>query len=139
MANGQVTIDPGQTNATILIQVIGDNDIEPDEVFSVSLDSISGDAQFANTEATGTILSDDVQIPTVTVSDTEIGEGNAPEIRAMEFTVSLDGVSDQPVIIGYSTSSLAGAGQASAGVDYHDVFDKEAEFLTTQAGIVLRF
>lgn len=57
-ANGSVTFNPGETSRTVTVTIVGDNDVEPDENFSVNLLSASG-ANIADASGTGTILDDD--------------------------------------------------------------------------------
>ncbi|RDJ39194.1 MAG: HYR domain-containing protein [Crenarchaeota archaeon] len=68
--SGTITINPGETTATIPVTVNGDTDVEPDESFFVNLLNLDNPAQnlaFADTQGVGTIQNDD--IPT---SDLEI-------------------------------------------------------------------
>lgn len=53
-----VAIPPGQTSATITIQVAGDTTVEPDETFFVNLTSATN-AFIADGEGKGTIVNDD--------------------------------------------------------------------------------
>jgi hypothetical protein len=55
-ATGTVTFAPGQTTATVSIQVNGDTTFEPDETFQVKF---SGSKLAADVIATGTITNDD--------------------------------------------------------------------------------
>ena len=57
-ASGVVTFDPGQTTATIAVQVYGDRKREPHETFFVYLGNPVG-AVLADDEGVGTILNDD--------------------------------------------------------------------------------
>ncbi|MBI4663155.1 MAG: immunoglobulin domain-containing protein [Verrucomicrobia bacterium] len=57
-ASGTLTFLPGETNQTIIVQIIGDTVVEPDESFSVSL-SNAVNASIARGQASGTILNDD--------------------------------------------------------------------------------
>jgi Ca2+-binding RTX toxin-like protein len=56
-----VTFDPGETSAIVPIEVLGDETVEPDENFTLSLENFSGDgiAGFDNTVATVTLRNDD--------------------------------------------------------------------------------
>jgi len=57
-ASGTVTFAPGQTTATVNVQVIGDTAPEPDETVLLNLSNPSG-ATISVPQATGTILNDD--------------------------------------------------------------------------------
>ena len=55
--SGTAIIDPGGTSATVTVKVRGDRRVEPDETFSVTIDS--ADATVTDDTATGTITNDD--------------------------------------------------------------------------------
>src|SRR5690606_20348433 len=53
-----VTFEPGQTEADVVVSVVGDSEIEPDETFTVVLADAVG-ATIADGEGLGTIVDDD--------------------------------------------------------------------------------
>jgi hypothetical protein len=55
---GTLSFAPGASTGTVLVQVLGDTSVEPDETFRVTLSSPSG-ATIADAEAVGTIADDD--------------------------------------------------------------------------------
>jgi uncharacterized protein len=55
-------VDEGETTATVMVQIVGNTDVEPDKTFSVIIDTAAPDVVVARSEATGTILNDDFQI-----------------------------------------------------------------------------
>ena len=57
-ASGTVTIPAGQTSAQIVVQVIGDTDVEDDEQFFVNLTAATN-ASILDSQGKGTILNDD--------------------------------------------------------------------------------
>jgi hypothetical protein len=57
--SGSVTIAAGQTSAIVAITVIGDNNVEPDETFSVKLSTTNSSITLVDAIGTGTILDDD--------------------------------------------------------------------------------
>ena len=57
--SGTVTFTEGQREMTIHVDVVGDERVEPDEVFYVDLDNADG-ALIAKARGTGTIVNDDV-------------------------------------------------------------------------------
>lgn len=61
-ATGSVTFAPGETSKTVLVQVLGDTTVEPDETFSLTLSNPSG-ATLGGGSATGLIRNDDVATP----------------------------------------------------------------------------
>ena len=58
-ASGELMFAPGETELTVSVPVLGDTTPETDETFTVTLSSPSN-AELATTEATGTIVDDDV-------------------------------------------------------------------------------
>lgn len=62
-ASGTLTFAPGETSKPVVVPVIGDVLVETDETFKVTL-SNPANGFLAVTEATGTILDDDVETPT---------------------------------------------------------------------------
>lgn len=57
-ASGAVTFNPGETSKTVTVSIVGDNDAESDETFTVALSSPTN-AVIADGTGTGTILDDD--------------------------------------------------------------------------------
>lgn len=57
-SSGVLTFNPGQTNASIIVPVIGDGDVEATETFSLSLNNATG-ASIADSSGIGTIITDD--------------------------------------------------------------------------------
>ncbi|MEO8351817.1 MAG: Calx-beta domain-containing protein, partial [Chthoniobacteraceae bacterium] len=78
-ATGTVTIPAGQTSATISINVTGDNTLEPDENFTVTLSNPTGGAVLGQATATGTIQTDEISYKLMPVTDTAAEEtGGVP-------------------------------------------------------------
>jgi Calx-beta domain/FG-GAP-like repeat len=109
---GTLTIPAGQTSGTITVLVNGDVVAEPNEVFFVNLSSPTN-ATIADGEGTGTIVNDDLALPTLSIGDVTITEGNAGTMAA-SFAVTLSAASSQPVTVAYTTAD----GGATAGSDY---------------------
>lgn len=110
---GTLTINPGEINKGISVQVLDDNLDEIDETFFVNL---SGPINTSiNTgQAQGRIYDNDG--PTVSINDIAITEGNTGTVNA-NFTVTLSAVSPQDVFVKYVTS----ADTATSNVDYQRV------------------
>ncbi|MHC4877874.1 MAG: SdrD B-like domain-containing protein [Planctomycetota bacterium] len=125
---GVVRIPAGQSSAIIRVAVISDNLIEADEVVPLQLTGVTSEGGApvelgAVTSTLGTIVNDDVLLPTVSIGDAEVVEMNAPFEPAMRFPVTLDGPSDQAVTIEFSSVILQGPGTATAFVDFQPRFD----------------
>lgn len=106
-----VTIPAGGLTGNVVISVIGDQTFELDETFVVNLNT-SLNAFILNDQAQGTIVNDD-PIPTISVNDASVTEGNAGT-RSVTFNVTLSNPSFQSIFVTLATSD----GTAAAGSDY---------------------
>jgi parallel beta-helix repeat protein len=109
-ASGTITFTPGATTRSVVVPVVGDTTLEPDEAFTVSLSSPSG-ATVADGQATGTIQNDD--LPTLAIDDTSVVEGSSGSAPAT-FAVRLSAAAAQNVTVAYATAN----GTATAPSDY---------------------
>ncbi|MDZ8260823.1 Calx-beta domain-containing protein [Nostoc sp. ChiQUE01b] len=101
-AFGTITFNPGETSKVISIGVIGDNQTETDETFSVNLLTATN-AAIADSLAVATIINDDNQ-PTINISDVSVTEGNIGTTTNANFTISLSNPSYQQITVNYHTS-----------------------------------
>ena len=69
-------IPAGQMSANIQITIVGDTVPEPDETFTVNLNSATNATLGADTQATGTITNDDSGV-TASINDVTLAEGNS--------------------------------------------------------------
>jgi hypothetical protein len=83
-----ITIPASQTSRTVIVPIIGDTRVEPDETFAVNLSGPSG-AAIADGQGVGTIVNDDTARPVLSIDDVSVVEGNAGTTAAT-FTISLD-------------------------------------------------
>ena len=110
-ASGTLSFAPGQTTKTVDVAVQGDLLNEFDETFAVNLSNLSNVAP-GILSGTGTIVDDD-PMPTVSVGDVSVPEGDAGAANAT-FTVSLSAPSGKPISVDYATAD----GTATAPGDY---------------------
>ena len=110
--SGTVTFNAGETSKTIAVVVNGDTINEPDETFFVNL-SNPVNATIADGQGLGTIINDDTSLPSVSINDVSVAEGNSGTTNAI-FTVNLSAASGQIVTVTYSTAN----GTATARSDY---------------------
>ena len=103
-------IPAGQTSASIPVTVYGDTTPEANETFALNLANPSG-ASIGDAQARGRIDNDD--LPTLSVSDASVVEGNSGTVTA-SFRLQLSAPSPNPVSFDIGTSN----GTASAGSDY---------------------
>jgi hypothetical protein len=109
---GTLTFAAGDTSKTITVLVNGDQLVESDEYFFVNLSNPTG-ASIGSSQAFAAILNDDVPLPSVSINDVSVTEGNTGT-RAATFTVTLSAASSQPITVAYATAN----GTATAGSDY---------------------
>jgi hypothetical protein len=130
-----VTIPIGATEATITIPITGDTLNESNETFNVTLTG-AANAQVDDAHKTGVVtITDNDPLPTFTVSDATVAEGN----NAV-FTVTLNKISGRDVIIKWVTKSVPGSATPGDGGtvaatqgDYQD-FSGTVQTLTIPAG-----
>ena len=115
---GRVTFGPGVGRQLIVVNVLGDEIPEGDEVFSLELSNLVSEATvaFQRNRAIGTVLDDDTPRLLFLGDDTEILEGDLGERPQMSFSFQLDRAPAPafPVSFRYRTEE----GTATAGEDF---------------------
>ena len=109
--SGETTFLPGESELTIAVPILGDEEAEDDERFLVDV-TATFDNGVAAGSGIGKILTDD-PIVRVSIADSAVAEGDAGTVP-MVFSVLLSEASDTPIDIGYTTAD----GTAVAGSDY---------------------
>jgi hypothetical protein len=99
--NGTVSFGAGETSKTIVIDVNGDTDIEPDEGLTVTLSNPGGGATISTATASGTIINDDHPDPGLTLSKTSLSVSESGTTDT--FTVRLDTQPASDVVLSVST------------------------------------
>ena len=107
---GRLTIPAGVTSGQVIVGVVDDDRLEPDESFLIDLSHASG-AMIADGEGLGTIQNDDLS--RLWIDDVALSEGDNGT-KAFTFTVRLSETSGQAVNVLYTTKD----GTATAGSDY---------------------
>jgi hypothetical protein len=110
--SGTLTFAAGETTKTVAVTVNGDTADEPDETFHLSLSNPTN-ATLGTSQATATILDDDVPTVSMSINDVAHTEGNSGTTSAV-LTVSLSAAAAQIVTVDYATAN----GTATAGSDY---------------------
>ena len=105
-----VTIPAGATTATVTIDPTVDGTIEPDETVTLVVAAGTGYTVGAPSNATATILNDDVPSLSIAVSPASVAEDGAPN---MVYTVTLNQVANNAISVGYTIG-----GTATNGTDY---------------------
>jgi hypothetical protein len=102
VTSGTATIAAGALTTTVTINVNGDEKVEANETFLVTLSSASGAYIPDYGQATGTIRNDDV-VPRISISDVTKAEGRKGKTTLFTFTVTLSAAYDQAVTMSYRT------------------------------------
>lgn len=111
--SGTLTFAPGTTTATLIVPVLGDRVVEPDETFRVVLgNAVNAAIAEGRGTGTGTILDDD--LPALSVEDVTVDEPPAGGRTEAIFPVRLEAPIDRRVSVAYATAN----GTATAGMDY---------------------
>jgi large repetitive protein len=105
-----LTFNPNETSKTVVVNVMGDTALEPNETFLVNLSSATG-ATILDNQGVGTILNDEGSV--LRINNVEIVEGNSGT-KNFSFTVTLTPISAGPVTVKYATADST----AVAGSDY---------------------
>lgn len=100
-ASGTATFAAGQTTLTVDVAVVNDAAYEPDERFYLNL-SGPGGASIGDAQAVATLRNDDA--PGLAVDEVRAVEGDSG-LTALQFTVSIEGPTPQPVTAQWSTAS----------------------------------
>src|SRR5438552_2317402 len=101
-ASGTLSFLPGDTSKSVDVTVYGDTKHEADETFTVNL-SGAVNATITDSQGIGTITNDD-QVPDVSIDGQVVAEGNSPDTTTMTFNVSLSNPSDQTITVDYTTT-----------------------------------
>lgn len=110
--SGVVTFAPGETVRTIEVPVIGDDLVEPAEIFRVRLTNAQG-GTITTLDGFATIVDDDVAPSFLSIGNATMTEGDTGGTNAL-FTVSLAPASASPVLVDFATADQT----ATAGIDY---------------------
>jgi hypothetical protein len=115
-ASGTVSFSPGETTATISIEIRGSTDFEGDEAFRVVLGTAEG-AALRDGIGVVTITNDDsATLPTITASPEAVAEGDAGT-TSMVVTLTLSAPSTEEVTVEFRTVG----GSATEATDYGGV------------------
>ena len=101
---GTLTFDPAETLKSVTVEVCGDRDVEPDELFFLSL-SNGAHVQIVDFNSDGNILNDEPEV-SVAVSPASVVEDTAPANMVYTFTRN---VANGTVTINFSVGGTADA------------------------------
>ena len=108
---GTLTFQPGETSKTVTVTTVNDRAAEGSEQFRLRLVNETNARVAAADRVTSITVYDDERPPPVSLS---VADASAAEGEPLEFAVTLDNLSLQPVTLPYRTVD----GTASAGADY---------------------
>ena len=92
----RITFNSGSDTHPVTVRTLTDTEDEDDETFALVLSGVSSHAGIGDAEGTGTIIDQDP--PLIRVSN-----ASEPEGGTLQFDVTLDRLSDQPVTVFYQT------------------------------------
>jgi hypothetical protein len=102
---------PQSLSQTVIVDLVGDTNVEPNETFNLYLINAVG-ATISDNHGQGTILNDD-GTPTLSINDADVVEPTTGNIPAT-FTVTLLPPSSVPITVNFATAN----GSATAPGDY---------------------
>ncbi|HMV63452.1 MAG TPA: Calx-beta domain-containing protein [Zoogloea sp.] len=111
LPSGTVSFAAGETSKTLTVNVAGDNLIESDETFAVTLSGATG-ATLGAASASTTILNDDATM-SIAAADARKAEGSGSTATPFTFTVTRSGS-----LIGASTVKWAVSGGTATATDF---------------------
>ena len=106
--SGTVTFGPGETSRTIEVQVLGEDLVEVDEDFTVTLSNAQNadpnldTLQINVASQTATIVNDDSA--NITINDVTVQEADAGDTTTAQFTISIDQPADEDITVLVTTS-----------------------------------
>jgi hypothetical protein len=114
--SGTLTFTAGQTVKTIDVPICGDTRDEPDETFTVTLDTPTNATIAAGQgTSTGTITDDDA-VPTISINDVTLNEADSGS-TPFNFTISLSNPAQDTITVNYQTQDNS----ATAPSDYASI------------------
>lgn len=104
-ASGTLTFEPGETEKTIEIDILGDNTVEGEEAFFVNLTNPSLDADVVVvTDNNGKVtITDDDVAPTVSINNVTKTEGDAGS-TAFTFTLTLNKAATETATVDFEVA-----------------------------------
>ncbi len=97
-ASGTLTFAEGESSKEIAVTISGDETVEADETFTITLSNNTGDSEISDATGTGTITNDDQAI--VTIADVSADEDDG----SVTITLILDKAVDGGLTLDLSTS-----------------------------------
>jgi uncharacterized delta-60 repeat protein len=134
--SGTVNFADGETSKSFSIFISNDSINERDETVSVSLGNAGGSAYLGNPNSAVLTIQNDDPLPTISIDDVSIPEGNAGLLDAF-FTVSLVGPIDRPVSFNVlTTQGTATQSEDYAGLSFRFQINQGATFTTIPIAIL---
>jgi hypothetical protein len=122
-------IPAGATSVPVTVQVNGDTvDEMADETFAVNLSS-PVNATIADAQGLGTIVNDDGALPTLSIDDPSVSEGDAGDVL-LTFTITRSPATGASTV---NAATVAGGTATGGGVDYDDLAATPVSFADLEA------
>jgi chitinase len=117
-ATGKVVFGAGTISVPVDVVVNGDTSVESDETFFLDL-SMPVNGTLGKARGTATIDDDDIDGPTISISDVTVSEGNSGSVEA-KFAVTLSAAATKTVTVSWATldGTARAAGTLAGENDY---------------------
>ena len=116
-SGNDIPIPANNSTSTFTVELIGDEDPESDETFTVTLSDVKGTgARLITASAQGIITNDDGSGLSIAVAN--LIEGAHGVRSRMAFIISIDPPVNAPITFDWRTSDSVGTNAATAGTDY---------------------
>jgi hypothetical protein len=112
--SGSLTFAAGVTSMVVLVTIVGDTVVEPDEAFTFQVGTPTG-ATVTKGTGTVTIKNDDLAPPTLSISSGSVSEGKSGVTTSATLTVTLSRAMTSTVSVVVNLSTL---GTATSGTDF---------------------
>lgn len=133
VTSGTLRVPANASSAELVVQVVGDKLVEPEESFGVELVSVEG-GRIERGNAIGRIRNDDrpVVVPSLSITDGRTVEGNAGE-KPFEFELTLSAATEREVTVEFNTQDdVVAVNVAKPDEDYRPVRGKTVVFAPGQ-------
>jgi len=119
--SGTLSFNGAEASKTFQVPILDDTTTEPDETFSISLSNIPTLEALGAPSTLVVTLQDHATVPTLSISNPSVVEGNAGTTTTATFTLSLSALTSRAISGNYVTANSSAFGGLSCnnqGIDY---------------------
>jgi len=121
-ASGTLTFNSGETIKSFQIPIADDATTEPDETFTIALQTSSSLETLGAPSKLTVTIQDRTTIPTLSITSGSVIEGNTGTTTEVAFFVNLSAATSRAVSVNYTTTNFSAFGGVkcnnSEGIDY---------------------